>query len=353
VTSRKQDESGVNISAASQPFIVAAMLEQLAVQSGDRVMEAGAGTGYNAALMAAIAGPGGHVTTIDVDEDLVTGAREHLAAALVTNVDVVLGDGALGHPAGAPYDKIIATVGAAEVPAPWLQQLAAGGRLVVPLRFRGTASRSIIFERGENGWHSNGSCLAVFMPMRGSHDDARRVIALTQEKDVSLQVHLDQQAHATALTAVLDTARHEEWTRVLFPPDVPYEWMDLWLCLRLPNALMRMNVQQPAADRGQVKPMFPWGSMATADRDSLAYLTTRPAPPAADGSKLYEVGVFGHGPGGRQLARRVSDELCLWNSQYRSRTVHFELPDNPASSDPDSGKFVLPRPARPITITWQ
>jgi protein-L-isoaspartate(D-aspartate) O-methyltransferase len=349
----KQDGSGVNISAASQPFIVATMLEQLAVQPGDRIMEAGAGTGYNAALMAAMAGPGGHVITIDVDEDLVTGAREHLAAAQVTNVDVVLGDGALGHPGGAPYDKIIATVGAAEVPGPWLQQLAPGGRLVVPLRLRGTASRSIIFERRENGWHSQGSRLAVFMPMRGSHDDARRVISLTQGTDVTLQVHQDQEAEADALAGVLDTARHEEWTGVLFPPDVPYEWMDLWLCLRLPNALMRMNVQPPAADRSQVTPMFGWGSMATVDRGSLAYLTARPAPAAADGGKRYEVGVIGHGPGGRPLGRHVSDEISLWDSQYRSRTVHFELPDNPASSDPASGTFVLPRPSRPITVTWQ
>lgn len=126
----KQDGVGASISAASQPRMVAMMLEQLQLQPGQRVLELGAGTGYNAAVMAAIAGEKGHVTAIDIDEDLVDGARAHLAAADVANVEVVLGDGALGHADAAPYDRVIATVGAYEVPPAWLDQLAPTGRLV-------------------------------------------------------------------------------------------------------------------------------------------------------------------------------------------------------------------------------
>ncbi|MGN9813430.1 methyltransferase domain-containing protein [Micromonospora sp. BQ11] len=77
----KTDGRGASISAASQPRIVAMMLEQLDARPGHRVMEAGAGTGYNAALLAAIVGDTGRVVTIDVDDDLVEGARKHLAAA--------------------------------------------------------------------------------------------------------------------------------------------------------------------------------------------------------------------------------------------------------------------------------
>jgi protein-L-isoaspartate O-methyltransferase len=69
-------------------------------------------------------------------------ARERVAAAGVGNVEVVLGDGALGYPAGAPYDRIVATVGAYGVPDAWLAQLAPTGRLVVPARVRGSVSRS-------------------------------------------------------------------------------------------------------------------------------------------------------------------------------------------------------------------
>jgi protein-L-isoaspartate(D-aspartate) O-methyltransferase len=352
--STKTDGTGVNISAASQPWMVAAMLEQLGAQPGERIMEAGAGTGYNAAIMAAIVGETGHVTTLDVDEDLVTGAREHLAAAGVGNVQVVLGDGALGHPQGAPYDRIIATVGAFETPTAWLEQLAPGGRLVVPLRLRGTNSRSIVFERDEDGWRSRGSRLAVFMPLRGVGDDARRIVELTPGQDVTLQVHKDQQVDAQALAGVLDSERHEDWTGVLFPPNVPYEWMELWLCLRLDNALMRMNVQPPAADRDQVTPMFPWGSMATTCGPDLAYLTTRPAPPAADGGgKLHEVGVIGHGPGSQHLVQQVSQEIRTWDEGYRTRAVRFEMPDTPATADPATGRFVLHRPHHPITVIWE
>jgi protein-L-isoaspartate(D-aspartate) O-methyltransferase len=348
----KQD-GAVAISAASQPAIVAMMLEQLAARPGQNILEIGAGSGYNAALLAAITGPAGHVTTLDVDDDLVTGAREHLAAAGISNADVILGDGATGYSPGAPYDRIIATVSAAAVPAAWLDQLAPGGRLVVPLRLRGTASRSIEFELRRDGWHSTGSRLAVFMPLRGGiADDPRRIVTLTSEQDITLQVHQDQHADPALLTGVLETARHQEWTGVLFPPEVPYEWMDLWLCLTLPNALMRMNIQSAAVSRGLVTPMFGWGSMATTDGASLAYLATRPAPAASDGGKRYEVGVISHGPAAPDLAGQVATQIRTWDAGFRDRDVEFDLTDVPGGSDPGRGRFVLPRPGMAITVTW-
>ncbi|MBO2460351.1 methyltransferase, FxLD system [Actinomadura violacea] len=348
----KTDQNGVKISAASEPWMVAAMLDQLDAHPGQRILEAGAGTGYNAAIMAAIVGDDGHVTTIDVDEDLVTGARDHLAVAGNTNVEVILGDGALGHPANAPYDRIIATVGAYEVPTAWMDQLAPDGRLIVPLRLRGTNSRSITFERADTGWRSRDSRLAVFMPLRGVGDDARRYIHLTPEQDVTLQVHKDQTVDDTAIADVLQTERHETWTGVLFPPGVPFEWMELWLCLRLDNALMRMNVHRDAKQRLTLEPMFGWGAMATVRDQDLAYLTIRSAPPADD-RKLYEVGVIGHGPTGHHLAHQVAEEIRTWDTRYRHRTVHFELEDAPALADPAAGRFVLDRPHHPITIIWE
>ena len=349
----KTDGRGASISAASQPRIVAMMLEQLDVRPGHRVMEAGAGTGYNAALLAALTGDNGRVVTLDVDEDLVDGARKHLATAGVTNVDVILGDGALGCPDGAPYDRIIATVGAYETPTAWLEQLAPHGRLVVPLRLRGAASRSIIFERYDGGWRDQGSELAVFIPLRGIGDDARRQVPITPEQDVILQVHKEQDVDTAALAGVLDTERRKIWTDVFFPPMVPYEWMDLWLACRLDNAIMRMNVQPAAIERGAVTPMFPWGAMATTRGADLAYLTIRPTPTRPGDSRLYEVGVIGHGPDGAGLAALVSEEIRVWNATYRSRRVRFEIPDAPVEADPSAGRFVLPRPQHPITVTWQ
>src|SRR6266704_1199841 len=101
-----------------------------------------------------------------------------------------------------------------------LDQLTPTGRLVVPLRLRGTSSRSIVFERGAGDWVSRKSRLAVFMPLRGIGDDARHVVTLTPEQDVTLQVNKDQPVDAPALAGILDAPRHEEWTDVLFPPNV-------------------------------------------------------------------------------------------------------------------------------------
>jgi protein-L-isoaspartate(D-aspartate) O-methyltransferase len=131
----KRDADGQVLSCLSQPSIVALQLEQLGVQPGDRVLEIGAGSGYNAALLGHLAEPAGHVTTVDVDADIVEQARDRLAEASVRNVEVALGDGALGYSPGAPFDRIIATVGVYGLPESLLAQLAPGGRLVVPMRF--------------------------------------------------------------------------------------------------------------------------------------------------------------------------------------------------------------------------
>jgi len=93
--------------------------------------------------------------------------------------------------------------------------------------------------------------------------------------------------------------------------------------------------------------------MATTRGDDFAYLTTRPAAPAADGGKLYEVGVIGHGPARQDLADRVAGEVRTWDRDYRHRSVEFELPGIPAVGDPATGRFVLDRPAHPITVTWR
>jgi protein-L-isoaspartate(D-aspartate) O-methyltransferase len=129
--------NGWPVSSASQPAMVAAMLEQLRLPEGGSVLEIGAGTGYNAALLAALAGPSGQVVTIDIDPEVADEARHHLAVAGARHVEVICGDGAQGWPGRAPYDGIIVTAGASDLAPAWISQLAPGGRLVVPLSIRG------------------------------------------------------------------------------------------------------------------------------------------------------------------------------------------------------------------------
>jgi protein-L-isoaspartate(D-aspartate) O-methyltransferase len=355
----KHEGDGTRISAASQPKIVAMMLEQLGIRPGERLLELGAATGYNAALMATLTGPAGHVTTIDIDEELVAGARAHLAAASINNVEAVAADGALGHPQTAPFDRVIATVGAHEIPTAWLDQLAPGGRLVAPVRLRGCASRSIIFERDQNGWSSLGSEMAIFMPLRGLGDDARRVLDLTgtdlNPGDVTLQTHKDNN-HATdpdTLADVFDTPAREVWTGVHFVPRESFEWLDLWLACHLPNPLMRMEVTPAAKDSGLVRPMFPTVAMATAADGSLAYLTIRPAEPGPDSGRRYEVGVIGHGTTGQELAEQVVSEITTWDQGFRSSTVRFAIPDATPQPDTNPGRVILDRPTKQMTVTWE
>jgi SAM-dependent methyltransferase len=118
------------------------MLEQLDVRPGHRVLEIGAGTGINAALLAHLAGPDGQVTTIDVLPEAADRARRHLAAAGYSTVQVITGDGARGHEPGAPFDRIIATTAAWDIYPDWTAQAAPDARLVIPLRIAGSPARS-------------------------------------------------------------------------------------------------------------------------------------------------------------------------------------------------------------------
>src|SRR5437867_2871412 len=105
---------GVPISSSSAPSIMATMLERLGCQPGDRVLEVGTGTGYNAAVLAVLVGPQGRVTSVELDPVIATEAKAHLAVAGTTGVRVWAGDGWQGDPADAPFDGIIVTVGAWE-----------------------------------------------------------------------------------------------------------------------------------------------------------------------------------------------------------------------------------------------
>lgn len=121
---------GVVSSSISKPSLVADMLTRLGVGRGDRVLELGTGSGWNAALLCALAGEDG-VTTVEVDPRLHEQARTGLAAAGHAPT-AVLGDGLDGHPPGAPYDRILSTMAVRRIPGAWVSQLAPGGRLLTP-----------------------------------------------------------------------------------------------------------------------------------------------------------------------------------------------------------------------------
>ena len=167
----------VPISAASQPSIVAIMLQQLRLAPGMRVLEIGAGTGYNAALLAELVGPHGRVTTVDLDEEIAWEARERLTAAGYPWVEVVAADGGAGWPPSAPFDRIELTVGADDITPAWFDQLTDGGVLVLPLWLR-TVDVSVAFRREGNVLVGESMTPCGFMHLRGGEAGAARWVSL-------------------------------------------------------------------------------------------------------------------------------------------------------------------------------
>lgn len=351
----KYDTDGTSISCASQPGVVALMLDQLEAQPGEHILELGAGTGYNAALLGHLVGPHGHVTTIDVDDDLVEGARAHLAAAGATNVEALTRDGAVGYAKGAPYDRIIATVGAHGIPNAWLDQLAIGGRLVAPQRLKGSVSRSIVYEKRDSRWVSLGSEMNTFMPLRrGIADDDRRVIPLSADGTVRLQAPAGQQIDADALAGVLDQPRTEEWTGVLFRAMETPEWMELFVTCSVPGGLIRMLFPQSAKGTTLTEDPYP-SSTAAVEYGAVTYLARRLSEQKTkQGGKLWEFGVIGHGPGSDALAARVADALRSWDRGYRGREATFEIqPLDAPTVEQRPGLFALDTPLNRILVAWR
>ncbi|MBY8846194.1 methyltransferase, FxLD system [Streptomyces sp. SP2-10] len=351
----KYDTDGTSISCASQPGVVALMLDQLEAQPGERILELGAGTGYNAGLLAHLVGESGHVTTLDVDDDLVEGARAHLTAAGITNVKAVTRDGALGYAEGAPYDRIIATVGAHGVPHAWLQQLAPGGRLLVPQRLKGTVSRSIAYEQCDGRWVSVSSEMNTFMPLRrGIADDDRRVIPLSADGTVRLQAPAGQSIDANALAGVLDQPRTEEWTGMMVRAMESPEWMELFVTCSLHSGLIRMLFPQSAKGTLLTEDPYP-SSTAAVDKGAVTYLARRLSErKTPDGGKLWEFGVIGHGPGSDELAAKVADAIRTWDRGYRDREATFEIqPLDAPAIEQRPGLFAVDTPLNRIVVDWQ
>ncbi len=148
----------------SQPYIVALMSESLELQGEERVLEIGTGSGYQAAILSHLAG---HVCSIERIEGLARRAKETFEELGITNVKVVHGNGTIGLPEEAPFDAIIVTAAAPDVPKPLIDQLTDGGRLVLPVGDRDLQSLTKITRTGHTTRREDlGLC--VFVPLIGS-----------------------------------------------------------------------------------------------------------------------------------------------------------------------------------------
>ncbi|HEV8265512.1 MAG TPA: protein-L-isoaspartate(D-aspartate) O-methyltransferase [Gemmatimonadales bacterium] len=150
----------------SQPFTQARYLEALGLRGKERVLEIGTGSGYQTALLAALAE---QVFTIERVRGLAETAQAALKAAGVGNVSLLVGDGTLGWSAYAPYSAILVAAGGPEVPPPLLEQLApVGGRMIIPLGAKGAQTLTLV-QRTESGVRATPLGDARFVPLVGEH----------------------------------------------------------------------------------------------------------------------------------------------------------------------------------------
>jgi len=166
-TSLAYDDRALPIDAGqtiSQPYVVARMTELLQVERGDRILEVGTGSGYQAAVLACL---GAKVTSIERHPDLAESARERLAALSIEGVDIRIGDGSRGEREGAPWDGIVVTAGAPSIPDSLREQLAIGARLVIPVGPRRQQDLIVVQRRGANDWEEWSDGAVVFVPLVG------------------------------------------------------------------------------------------------------------------------------------------------------------------------------------------
>ena len=148
----------------SAPHMVAMMCDYLKLERGDKVLEIGAGSGYHAAVIAELIGAEGRVYTVERLALLVDFSTRNLREAGYKNVVVVAGDGTLGLPEYAPFNKICVTCAAPAVPPPLLEQLETGGRMVIPI---GRYIQELYLVEKKNGIEKQSKCEVVFVPLIG------------------------------------------------------------------------------------------------------------------------------------------------------------------------------------------
>jgi len=356
----KSDADGLPVSASTQPAMMAIMLEQLGLAAGQRVLEIGTGTGYNAALIAEIVGRSGLVVTIDVEPDVVDQARARLAAAGAAGVMVICGDGADGIPGHAPYDRVIVTAGVWDLAPRWLAQLGAGGRIVAPVSVRGI-QLAVALEHDGTRWVGRSARRCGFIRMTGSSAGPEAVVPLGPQPGLHALVADGPVPEAGPLHDALSGTEADvpvsSGLRVSGVAELAD--LDLWLALTEPS-LSRLNMMgrhEKHASQAQrrIASRMPLGGFAQCDSAGQVAVAALAVPSGITrNDRPCGVTVYGYGPAGMTLAAHLAERAVVWDRLGRPAAASLELAVYPAGSRLEAleGRVTLRRPHSVLVAGW-
>jgi protein-L-isoaspartate(D-aspartate) O-methyltransferase len=354
------DGTHIPISSSSQPAIMAIMLEQLELKPGQRVLEIGAGTGYNAALIASIVGEKGLVVSVDIDDDTVASARAHLETAGCRWVRVLCADGAQGYLGAAPYDRIILSVGSADILPAWREQLRPGGRLVLPLSIRGT-QLSVAFEQAGDHLRSLSLHSCRFMMLRGAFSGDGLRTQIGPEPLINLE---SSERHSIDTDVVYrwltQGGRDTPLDLALTSQDMFFQ-LSTWLALHEPDHC-RLTIDAAMAGRSILSAAAPADSArkyisttGLLGEGGLCVLIYQPEQPALfnrQRSPSWFVRSFGPdaAPAGRLLA-----QAHAWDGAGRSALERLSIKAYPQTGvySPLAGEPVISRQWTRLVCTWK
>ncbi|MFD2794541.1 methyltransferase domain-containing protein [Promicromonospora vindobonensis] len=325
-----------------QRRLVARQLHQTRVERGMRVLEVGAGSGYNAALLAELVGPTGQVVTVDIDPVVVESARAALAATGYTDrVTVVHADGV--EPLGLGlFDRIVVTVGVWDIAPAWLEQLTAGGALVVPLRAR-HASECWSIELRHQGdlLVGESSMVCGFVDIQGTAGLDPDTALITGPNGGAVVAR--SWDHGTDLSGLPETLAEKSVmvpSGVVLPPPGMFIGLRTHLVYALPGlaelAFEDRNLLGHTTEQ--------WVNIAQVDDDSLALLCYWPV----DGG--HEFGARGFGPRAQHMAEVLVEQVAAWGrAGMPQRAAHVYRPAG-VKSPLDGTTMALPSGDLAVTL---
>jgi protein-L-isoaspartate(D-aspartate) O-methyltransferase len=326
------------------PVTAAMMLDQLDVRPGHHVLHVGTGTGYTAALLAELT-DARRVVTVDDNHQLTEQARETLDNLGYGNVEVTAGP---IHDTRHPYDRIIVTASVSDLPRPWIYSLAPEGRIVVPLRLRGT-TRSTAFQKHNGILQAHDSQPCPLPRLRGRTHELQHTTQIGPQRRLTLTWDEDQRTHFAnhgVPHVPLENVR-TKWSGVTIAHGESHE--RLWM--HLAAARRGIGGLTAAGDiPGLPPPAVPAGTPALLGHGSVAYLILKEILASPTGTRRYQLGVAAYGHRPTRHAATYVDHIRAWDLDRTAHPTITVLDGNPPQGQLPPGEF-LRRPSCTLVLS--